>query len=181
VNGEAAAQLRDVGVALLRSCVAVDSLSRMREAAVRCFAVAEARGPASERLGFNHFSHSVPLKALVEFGCDWEELLRPLSAPGIESLIAQTMGVGWDCGIEQSWLRKKFVPLEAPATQYRIQDWHQDGALGVQFPTQPSTPNEPKIPMTELLTVWIPLDACGRESPGPGVCSWSSAGPIAFL
>ena len=72
------------------------------------------------------------------------------------------MGGEWTCNMEQSWVRKKFTPLQAPAAEYHPQDWHQDGALGVRFPLE----SGPVIPMTELLTCWIPLNTCGRDSPG---------------
>ncbi len=64
--------------------------------------------------------------------------------------------------MEQSWVRKKFSPANAPSREYYPHNWHQDGALGVHFPPEPGT----AVPMTELLTCWIPLDACGRDSPG---------------
>jgi len=72
------------------------------------------------------------------------------------------MGCEWTCNMEQSWVRKKFAPLQAPAPEYHPQSWHQDGALGVRFPLE----SGPVIPMTELLTCWIPLNPCGRDSPG---------------
>ena len=64
--------------------------------------------------------------------------------------------------MDQSWVRKKFAPHHAPTSGYHLQDWHQDGALGVRFPREPG----PAIPMTDLLTCWIPLQECGIDSPG---------------
>ncbi len=64
--------------------------------------------------------------------------------------------------MEQSWVRKKFAPHLAPVTGYHIQNWHQDGALGVSFPDEPG----PVIPMTDLLTCWIPMTPCGVDGPG---------------
>jgi len=99
----------------------------------------------------------------MEFGCnDMQELLTPLSAPGLESLFSEAMGREWTCKVEQSWVRKKFAPVRAPASEYHPQGWHQDGALGVQFPAETGK----VIPMTELLTCWIPLSRCGYDSPG---------------
>ncbi len=64
--------------------------------------------------------------------------------------------------MEQSWVRKKLAPGQAAPSGYHLQGWHQDGALGVSFPLQPG----PVVPMTELLTCWIPLNPCGVDSPG---------------
>jgi len=64
--------------------------------------------------------------------------------------------------MEQSWVRKKFIPRQAPGPQYHPQGWHQDGALGVTFPMNAGQ----DVPMTKLVTCWIPLNACGRASPG---------------
>ncbi len=113
----------------------------------------------AERYQFNPFSHSVRLGALRDFGCgDAEEL--PAAAPG--DLFRQALGGDWACAVEHSWVRKKFPPGGAPSPHYRAQSWHQDGALGVHFPPEPG----PEIPMTALVTCWIPLNPCGLDSPG---------------
>ena len=153
-------QLLEHGVILLRDVFAKDSLIGFRDAATRCFEAVEADNALAEIHKFNRFSHSVPLAALMDFGC--EELTKPLSAPGLDALFSEAMGCSWACSMEQSWVRKKFAPMLAPASMYSEQGWHQDGALGVWFPAESGS----VLPMTELLTCWIPLDACGRESPG---------------
>jgi Phytanoyl-CoA dioxygenase (PhyH) len=163
---EAVMQLQEQGVALLPGWFGMDTLARLREAAVDCFDAVEGDDSVAERVGFNRFSHSVPIAALGEFGCDREALVAPLVASGIEDLITQGMGSEWACDIAQSWVRKKFAPREAPAKHYRIQDWHQDGALGVRFPTDAALLHASPVAMAELLTVWIALDDCGVDSPG---------------
>jgi hypothetical protein len=156
-------QLREHGIALLRDVFAKQTLTRLKEAAVRCFEVISGERPLHARYHFNPFSHSVLLTALTDFGCDnAEELVAPLSAPGLEQLFSEAIGCEGTCNMEQSWIRKKFAPLQAPASEYHLQDWHQDGALGVSFPLQAG----PAIPMTRLLTCWIPLNPCGVDSPG---------------
>lgn len=160
VTEHCATQLLEQGVVLLRDVFAKDSLIDFRDAAARSFEAVETDTALADRYKFNRFSHSVPLAALIDFGC--EELTQLLSAPGLEELISQAMGCAWTCCMEQSWVRKKFAPLEVPAREYSMQGWHQDGALGVRFPQEPG----PALPMTELLTYWIPLDRCGRDSPG---------------
>jgi hypothetical protein len=158
----------------LRDVFAKDSLIAFRDAAKRCFAAVEADSTLAEHYKFNRLSHSVPLAALMDFGCD--ELAQPLSAPGLEALISQAMSSAWACSMEQSWVRKKFAPMLAPASMYAEQGWHQDGALGARFPTE----SGPVIPMTELLTCWIPLDACGWESPGLEFVRGRQAGLLHF-
>ena len=164
-------ELREDGVALLRDVFAKDALTRLKEAAGRCFKAIAADGAVQECYGFNRSSHSVRLTALMDFGCEGgEELLAPLSVPGIEELVSETMGSEWTCNMEHSWVRKKFAPLLAPSCGYHLQNWHQDGALGVRFPLGAGLESGPEcgtvLPMTELLTCWVPLNACGVDSPG---------------
>ncbi len=158
-----ASELGEYGVTLLRDVFPKDCLTRLKEAAVRCFEAVRMQSAVPGHYGFNRFSHSVLLSALTDFGCeDVEELVKPLSAPGVHELFLQALGGNWTCGMEQSWVRKKFSPCQVPDLQYHSQDWHQDGALGVSFPPDPG----PAIPMTRLVTCWIPLNPCGFDSPG---------------
>ncbi|MGD0049647.1 MAG: phytanoyl-CoA dioxygenase family protein [Bryobacteraceae bacterium] len=159
---DSATQLREQGIALLRDVFAKGSLTRLREAAARCFEAIRTERSLPERYQFSRFSHSVLLTALMDFGCGSEELMAPLSAPGLGQLFSEAMGCEWTCNMEQSWVRKKFAPPQAPAPEYHPQSWHQDGALGVRFPLESGS----VIPMTELLTCWIPLNRCGSDSPG---------------
>ena len=158
-------QLHEQGIALLRSRFSIDSLNSLREVAVRCFEAVEAGEVLPERYQFNRYSNSVLLTALTDFGCDPAELTAPRCSPGLESIFSQFIGDAWSCPLEHSWVRKKFAPVHAPAQNYHLQDWHQDGALGVHFPESASDATA-TLPMTQLLTCWIPLDACGVDSPG---------------
>lgn len=156
-------QLRTQGIVLLRDVFPKKSLSRLREAAERCFQAIESEAPIPDRYGFSRSSHSVHLTALMDFGCRGAaELTAPLTVPGPEQLFTEAVGPGWTCNMEQSWARKKFAPVHAPMPGYFLQNWHQDGALGVRFPLEAG----PVIPMTELVTCWIPLNSCGVDSPG---------------
>jgi phytanoyl-CoA dioxygenase PhyH len=157
-----AAQLREQGVLLLRGLFAQDALASLREAARKCFEAVETDDSLAEQHRFNRFSHSVLLNALTAFGCTPEELTAPLSAADLTSLFTEVMGCDWVCKMEQSWLRKKFAPDRPVARKYHLQGWHQDGALGVSFPPESGLSS----PISELLTCWIPLDACGADSPG---------------
>ena len=156
-------QLREQGIALLRGVFAKDDLTRLKDAAARCFQAISIQRSLPERYRFSRSSHSVLLTALLDFGCDGsEDLMDPLSAPGLGQLFSQAMGSGWTCNMDQSWVRMKFAPFHVATPGYHLQDWHQDGALGVRFPLE----SGPVVPMTELLTCWIPLGPCGMDSPG---------------
>jgi hypothetical protein len=149
-------------VALLKGVFASDSLLRLKVAARRCFDAVSTDASLPERYQFSRSSHSLLLTALLDFGCDSAELLTPLASPLLARLFEEGIGSRWTCGMDQSWVRKKFAPHQAPKSGYHLQDWHQDGALGVRFPREPG----PSIPMTDLLTCWIPLQECGIDSPG---------------
>jgi hypothetical protein len=158
-----ATHLREKGIALLRDFFPKDSLTRLKEAADQCFEAIRTQRSVPEHYQFNRFAHSVLLTALEDFGYGgWPELVAPLSAPDLDRLFSEAMGSEWTCSMEQSWLRKKFTPSQAPGPQYFPQNWHQDGALGVRFPPK----SGPVIPMAQLLTCWVPLNPCGRDSPG---------------
>jgi hypothetical protein len=159
-EADAATQLRETGIALLRDAFAMDALCSLRDAAARCFGAVESDGSLAELHRFNRFSHSVPLAALADFGYDPEQWLAPLAAPELAPLFSEAIGDDWACRMEQSWVRKKFAPLRVSGPN--IQGWHQDGALGVRFPAEPGA----SLPMTKLLTCWIPLQGCGLDSPG---------------
>lgn len=160
---DAAVQLRERGVAVLRDAFAKPSLNQLRDAATRCFETVRAGGPLPGDYQFNPFSHSLLLTALTDFnGGGTRELTAPLWAAGLGELFVQAVGPKWACRMEQSWVRKKFPPGQVPDQRYHSQNWHQDGALGVRFPLEPGPP----VSMTELVTCWIPLETCGGDSPG---------------
>ncbi len=158
-----AKQLSEQGLALLRDVFPKDQLTVLQVAATRCFGAIGTDRPLPGHYRFNPFSHSVLLTAMLDFGCgSSKELVAPLSAAGLDELFSEAIAGEWTCNMEQSWVRKKFAPSQAPGRPYHPQNWHQDGALGVRFPAQSGT----VIPMTRLLTCWIPLNPCGSDSPG---------------
>jgi hypothetical protein len=158
-----AAQLREQGVVLLRDAFSKDSLTWLKDAAIRCFEAIGSALALPDHYLYSRSSNSVLLTALIDFGCgDEKELLKPLSMLGLEQLFSESLGSAWTCVLEQSWVRKKHAPALAPASGYHPQNWHQDGALGVRFPLEPGS----LTPMTALMTCWIPLQDCGLDSPG---------------
>ena len=154
--------LQQDGVVLFQTFFAHKPLMRLRDAALRCFASMESAAMVPARYRFTRQAHSVLLSALLDFGIESDDaLIAPLTADALDEIFSTLVGARWRCRLEHSWVRKKFAPLHAPSG-YHLQDWHQDGALGAQFPPSPGQ----AIPATNLATCWIPLNACGTDSPG---------------
>jgi len=165
------------GVVLLRNGVARERLLRLRAAAERCFQAIGRMERVPGEYCFIPQAHSLRATALLDFGVESEEELKgPLRADGVGALLADLAGAGWRCRLEHSWVRKKFAPGKSASPGYRIQDWHQDGALGVQFPIEPGA----AIPAVPMAICWIPLDACGRDSPGLAFIRRRQAGLLHF-
>jgi hypothetical protein len=161
-NDDSSAQLRERGIVLLKNLFLPSDLIALQAAATQCFEAIRSQLSVPDAYQFNPYSHSVLLSGLEHFGCGPAGLMAPLSSPTLCHLFSAAMQSDWICKMDHSWVRKKFAPLQSPSTRYHPQTWHQDGALGVHFPpTRTSI-----IPMTELLTCWIPLNACGLDSPG---------------
>jgi ectoine hydroxylase-related dioxygenase (phytanoyl-CoA dioxygenase family) len=87
------------------------------------------------------------VSALRDFGCPDDQLFAAVTAAGFDPA---------NFLVGDSLVRKKVPP------RFQAHTWHQDGALGVQFPPEPGQ----AIPMTPLLTVWVALDSCGADAPG---------------
>jgi hypothetical protein len=167
----ALAELEEWGVVVLRNFFAVAALTPLRDAAVRCFRSTGAPNSIPDQYRFSASSNSLLLRSLLDFGCESRaELLAPLRSPELQRLFTHALIRPWVCNLEQSWVRKKFAPANVPECGYHLQNWHQDGALGARFPLQPGprtgSESEQVIPMTELVTCWIPLQDCGRDAPG---------------
>lgn len=108
------------------------------------------------------FSYSISLRELVDAGvCTHSEVLAPLKTDGLAEILEESFSGVVECRLEQSFVRYRFAPRNAPRW-YQPNTWHQDGGLGVAFGPDPNA----SFPMTQLVTCWVPLDACGRDRPG---------------
>jgi hypothetical protein len=154
--------LREDGVVRLPGVFPLDVLAAMRCAAQACFNAAEGGGARAfpERFRYNPLSRSILLAALEDFGCSTGQLFAPLAIAGLEALLAGALGEAAAYHPEEAWVRKRYAPFHAPAGYYP-NSWHQDGGLGVSFPPH----SGPAIPMTRLLTCWLPLDPCAGDRP----------------
>lgn len=85
-------------------------------------------------------------------------LLAELSTSRLPAIAETLLGPSPRVLLDQAWLRRQYPPGSAPAP-HRPHAWHQDGALHATF-------DAPDEPLLEMLTVWIPLTACGVDAPG---------------
>ncbi len=158
------AQLREQGVLVLRGAFPKDALLRLKRSAEACFSAIEAGQTQSLAAvhQFTPFSYSVLLAALSNFGGgSIEDLMAPLQAAGLDGLLAEAIRGDLTCNLEQAWVRKRYAPINAPR-QYHPNTWHQDGGLDAVYSPEPDS----AIPLTRLLTCWIPLHPCGVDCPG---------------
>jgi hypothetical protein len=155
-------QLQQQGVVLLRQVFPLEPLAALRRAAQACFGAVEGGGQQvfPEIYGYNSLARSVLVGALRDFGCSTEELFAPISIAGLDALIVAALDGEMACHLEQSWVRKRYAPFHAPPG-YHPNRWHQDGGLGVRFPLHAGS----IVPMTRLLTCWLPLDPCDGDRP----------------
>lgn len=150
-------------MAELRGVFAEETLMRLREASLRCFAAMEAGGAIPESYRYSQTARVLLLTALKDFGIkDEEELIAPWRDARLAELFDEALGEPWACKLEHAWVRKKCAPQRMGAGGWQIQDWHQDGALGAKFAPEPGA----ATPMRRLLTCWIPLNDCGVDCPG---------------
>jgi hypothetical protein len=140
-------ELLSHGAVILRDCLPKNALNELAEKA--------------NAMRFSPFSYSFQMASLVDSGAlSHEELLGPVETNALSDLITAAMGHPVACDLQHSWLRKRFAPCNAPR-HYHPNSWHQDGGLGVNF-----TPDTQLfLPMTQVVTYWIPLQRCGRECP----------------
>jgi ectoine hydroxylase-related dioxygenase (phytanoyl-CoA dioxygenase family) len=180
---QAVANLQAQGVVLLRGILDKQELSPIVKAATGCFMDIERiiRDQGADQVShyvppsyaFNARSTSVSLFALNDYQSSSEaaqmsdKVLFLLSKSLAYKLLTQVMGNRILCNLAQAWVRKQYAhmhdhDLHAPHS------WHQDGALGVTFSNLPDKCDRPysREPLTPLITCWIPLTTCGRQSPG---------------
>jgi hypothetical protein len=150
--------MRQAGVVLIREAASGERLAGLLRAAAACFEAIEngAAAPRLESYRYTPFSTSVTLAALADYGCGGDELFAPLQVHALQALVA-----GAVCRPEHCWVRKRYAPRLAPP-RAQPNFWHQDGGLGTRYGARPGE----VPPMTQLLTCWLPLEACHGTRPG---------------
>lgn len=100
-------------------------------------------------------SGSMRLGALGE--APFEALLHEVLGTTTSAVVLDRLGPRPHVLMRQCWARRQWPPSMRPPGQ-APHAWHQDGALHARF----DPPGEALLP---LLTLWLPLVACGLDAP----------------
>jgi ectoine hydroxylase-related dioxygenase (phytanoyl-CoA dioxygenase family) len=107
-------------------------------------------------------------------GLDLRALLDAVARPALAAACARILGTAaLACDMEQSWWRRQYPPGAAPA-RHHAHAWHQDGALGHDFPARPDGSAD-AAGLVPLVTCWIALTDCGADAPGLELLAGSPA------
>ena len=106
-------------------------------------------------------SSSFRLRALVELPVVvvWSSLSSHVGQH-CAHLLASQLSIDAD----QCWVRRQYPPDCAPP-RHHPHSWHQDGALGVEFPANGSEAIADEA-LLRMVTCWIALTPCGIDAPG---------------
>jgi hypothetical protein len=167
VSAEAAlvATLRDAGV-VRWPCLDPKTCSILSGAADRAYQQVGVAAPP----GYLPTAASLPLPlhAELDFNTPLGAALDPLAAT-LDVLASQALplvraalGSAATPLRGQRWLRRQYPTHLAPPGQ-SPHGWHQDGALHFDFLTGPDPHT---VRPRALLTLWVPLVACGHDAPG---------------
>lgn len=92
------------------------------------------------------------------------DLLRLITLSAAGEWIRRELGNSVACDADQAWVRRQYAPANYPQF-HAPHGWHQDGALGFNFPAHPDGRFPPDA-LLEMVTCWITLVPCGVNSPG---------------
>jgi ectoine hydroxylase-related dioxygenase (phytanoyl-CoA dioxygenase family) len=119
-------------------------------------------------------SGSLRLRALGP--ATFADLCTTLWASAAGHAVRAAVGSAWStplvCLSAQCWARRQFPARLRPPGQHPHQ-WHQDGALACRF--DPAVDVESLAP---IITVWVPLTACGDDAPS---LEWIEPSPPRLL
>jgi ectoine hydroxylase-related dioxygenase (phytanoyl-CoA dioxygenase family) len=65
---------------------------------------------------------------------------------------------------DQCWVRRQY-PTDCAPPRHHPHSWHQDGALGFEFPPSGAA-TIPDDALLRVVTCWIALTPCGTDAPG---------------
>ncbi|MEE3717259.1 hypothetical protein V2H45_10915 [Tumidithrix elongata RA019] len=111
-------------------------------------------------------STSVSPIALADYLNPREDILNLFANSLGMTLLGEILGREVVCNLTKSRVTKQYAPVNYHALHLPNQ-WHQDGALGVSFPTSDSLTSAPYISaaMTAMVICWIPLVDCFGDRP----------------
>lgn len=184
--------LQDTGIIVLSQFLPRSRLNLWYEAAQSCFQhieqysfqpqlTATEVSAALSDYGFNPYSSSCQLAALTTLKpMLLQSLLGSLQQSLIADLLTVVLGELWIFEPRHAWLRKQYA-LEHYPRWHQAHQWHQDGSLGLTFPSSPElTGFTFEQALTSLMTVWIPLVDCGQTAPGLEILTQPIAKPVHF-
>jgi Phytanoyl-CoA dioxygenase (PhyH) len=91
-------------------------------------------------------------------------LIAGIGAAPAAGWIRNELGTRIACDLNQAWVRRQYAPAHYPPW-HAPHGWHQDGALGFDYPSHREG-NYPPDALLTMVTCWIPLTPCGLEAPG---------------
>ena len=126
-------------------------------ACARWLAAVDAAPPPADAADVQATSGSWRLPALGQ--ALFDEVLCTLAQSPVAAELQARLGPRPLCLARQCWLRRQYPAALRPPGQHP-HAWHQDGALACRF----SPDGEPES-LADLVTVWLPLMACGDDAP----------------
>src|SRR6266446_6077884 len=164
---------RHCGIALCRAVVVhplVENwMAQIHAQYGKLEAARQPRGPVAQAQWVGPGQRFVPTASSFTTGAALSEeslraLLAEIGAGATGVWIREELGNALACDLDQAWVRRQYAPGHYPAL-HAPHGWHQDGALGFDFLSQPEGrfAAAALLPMT---TCWIALGPCGLEAPG---------------
>lgn len=97
-------------------------------------------------------------------GIDTAALLAAAFGEALAALCRRDLGADVACLVDECWARRQY-PLAGYPSGHAAHSWHQDGALGFDFPAFTDRPPPPDA-LLPMVTCWIALTPCGDDAPG---------------
>ncbi len=167
--------LQQKGVIVLKNIFNFEQLFQLRQVTEKCFNDIEI---LIKEKGINQVNNYLPssynflphvtslnISALNDYDSQIiTDILSLIKNSLIQQILVQIMGENLKIKLDQCWLRKQYAPSNYH-NLHQPHRWHQDGALGLKFPLI-SEDQYVDIPLTNLITLWLPLTDCGMDRPG---------------
>lgn len=159
------------GIALLSSVLPGDEISRRKcvtESLERILGSARLSPGKQQDPSLSGPEKVAPTASSVTIGAvysspELSELLTTLAEGSVGKWVFSELGGQAVCDLDQAWIRRQYAPGDYPPL-HSPHGWHQDGALGFQFNQTPDESGPASI--LNMVTCWIPFDACGLNAPG---------------
>lgn len=166
--------LQQKGVIVLKNILPIDQLLMLKLIIDRCFSdleqliktkgINQLKSHLPEHYQFLPHVTSLNILALNDYDSSIiPNILNLIKNSLIQSILTEAMGNKIKVNLSQSWLRKQYAPCHYPSWHH-AHSWHQDGCLWLNFPVT-SQEQFLDLPLTNLITLWLPLTDCGKDAP----------------